>query len=153
MVKLILREHVEYLGERGETVTVAPGYARNYLLPKGLALVATPGNLKQLEQQRRVWADRDAKELSEAEVMAAAISAISLSVTKKAGESGTLYGSVTNAEIGKMLGAKGVEVDRKRIVLDEPIKTLGNYEITIKVHRRVNAKITLDVVGEEETGS
>lgn len=152
MVKLILREHVEYLGERGEIVTVAPGYARNYLLPKGLALAATPGNMKQLQQQRRVWADRDAKELSEAEEMAAAISAVSLSATKKAGDSGTLYGSVTSAEIAEMLAAKGVEVDRRRIILDEAIKSLGTYEITIKVHRKVNAKITLDVVGEEEAG-
>ena len=152
MVKLILREHVEYLGDRGEIVSVAPGYARNYLLPKGLAFAATPGNLKQLEQQRRAWTDRDAKELGEAEAMAARISAVSLTAVKEAGDAGTLYGSVTSAEIAEMLRAKGVEVDRKRIVLAEPIKALGNYEIKIKVHRKVNAQITLDVVGEEEAG-
>ena len=151
MVKLILREHVEHLGDRGEIVRVAPGYARNYLLPKGLALVATPGNLKQLENQRKIWAEKDAKELGEAQEIAARISAVALKATKKAGEAGTLYGSVTTAEIAEMLESQGVEVDRKKIVLAEPIKALGSYEITIKVFRKVEAKIALEVVAEEET--
>jgi large subunit ribosomal protein L9 len=150
MVKLILREHVDHLGDRGEIVSVAPGYARNYLLPKGLALVATPGNLKQLEYQRKIWAEKDAKELGEAQEIAARISAVSLTATKKAGEAGTLYGSVTSAEIAEMLRERGVEVDRKKIVLDEPIKALGSYEITIKVFRKVDAKIALEVLAEEE---
>jgi len=150
MVKVILREHIENLGDRGEIVSVAPGYARNYLLPKKLAFVATPGNLKQLEQERRVWAARNAKEVDEAEALAATINKVELSTVKKAGESGTLYGSVTSAEIAEMLAAKGIEVDRKRIVLGEPIKALGSYRIKVKIHRKVAAEIGLEVVGEEE---
>jgi large subunit ribosomal protein L9 len=151
MVKVILREHVENLGERGEIVSVAPGYARNYLLPKKLAFEATPGNLKQLEQERRVWAARDAKEVGEAEALAATINAVQLSTVKKAGESGTLYGSVTSAEIAEMLAGKGIEVDRKRILLDEPIKALGSYQVKVKIHRKVEAQFALEVVGEEES--
>jgi len=151
MVKVILREHVENLGDRGQIVSVAPGYARNYLLPKKLAFDATPGNLKQLEQERRVWAARDAKEVGEAETLAAAINKVELSTVKKAGESGTLYGSVTTAEIAEMLAGKGIEVDRKRIVLDEPIKALGSYQIKVKIHRKVKAQFALEVLGEEES--
>jgi large subunit ribosomal protein L9 len=151
MVKVILREHVDHLGERGEIVSVAPGYARNFLLPKRLAYVATPGNLKQIEDQRKVWAARDAKEIGEAEALAARIGEIELTAAKKAGESGTLYGSVTNTEIAEMLAGKGIEVDRKRIVLDEPIKALGSYEIKVKIHRKVDGIVKLEVTPEEET--
>ena len=149
-MKVILREHVEHLGDRGEIVTVATGYARNFLLPKKLALEATEGNLKTLEQRRKVWAEHDAQDLKEAQELAARLAQIELSSTKKAGEAGTLYGSVTNAEIAEMLAAKGVELDRKRILLDEPIKAVGSYEIKIKVHPKVEGLIKLDVVAEEE---
>ena len=150
MVKVILREHVEHLGEPGEIVSVAPGYARNFLLPKGLAFTATPGNLKQLEHQRNAWSAREAQEVGEAEALAAKIGEVELSVRKKAGESGTLYGSVTSSEIAEMLAAKGVEVDRRRIVLEEPIKALGEYEIRVKIHRKVDGQLKLEVVPEEE---
>ena len=148
-VKIILRDHVEHLGDRGDIVAVAPGYARNYLLPKGLALVATPGNLKQIQMRRSAWAASEAREVSEAEQAAARISAVELSIAKKAGESGTLYGSVTNVEIAELLAARGIEVDRRKIVLAEPIKAIGEFEITIKVHRKVNARIKLQVTPEE----
>jgi large subunit ribosomal protein L9 len=148
-VKVILREHVDHLGERGEIVSVAPGFARNYLLPKGLALKATPGNLKQIEHQRKIWAAKDAEELTQAEALAASVSALELSATKKAGESGTLYGSVTSSEIAELLAAKGFEFDRKRIVLDEPIKALGSYEVKVKIHRKVEGRVKLEVVAEE----
>jgi large subunit ribosomal protein L9 len=149
-VKVILRENVEHLGERGETVTVAPGYARNYLLPKGLAYKATPGNIKQLEHQHRIWAARDAREAEEAQELADRISAVKLSTAMKAGESGTLYGSVTNSDIADLLKEKGFEIDRRRITLAEPIKTLGEHEIQVKIHKQVEAKVQLEVVAEAE---
>jgi large subunit ribosomal protein L9 len=149
-VKVILRENVDNLGERGETVTVAAGYARNYLLPKGLAYPATPGNLKVIEDQRRVWDARDAREREEAEALAEKFSAVKLAITKKAGESGTLYGSVTNSEIAELLQQQGFEVDRRRIVLAEPIKTLGQHEIQVKIHKNVDAKLQLQVEAEAE---
>jgi large subunit ribosomal protein L9 len=147
-LKIVLREHVEHLGDRGEIVSVAAGYARNYLIPKRLAVEATPGNLKVIEQQRRVFALKEAREVGEAEKMAERLAAIELSVTKKAGESGTLYGSVTTSEIAEMLVSAGVEVDRRRIHLTEPIKSLGDYEIPIKVYRQISGTIKLHVVTE-----
>ena len=147
-VKVVLREHVENLGERGEIVFVATGYARNYLLPKRLAVQATPGNLKVIEQQRRVWAVRDTRELTEAQEFAEKLSAVELKFTKKAGPTGTLYGSVTNAEIAEALAGKGFELDRRRIVLDNPIKSLGEYEIPIKVFRNVQGRIKLSVLSD-----
>ena len=149
-MKVILRENVEHLGERGETVTVAPGYARNYLLPKGLAYKATPGNIKQLEQQRRVWVARDTRETEEAQELADKISAVKLSIAMKAGESGTLYGSVTNSDIADLLKQQGFEIDRRRITLAEPIKTLGEHEIQVKIHKQVEGKLQLEVVAEAE---
>jgi len=150
-VKLILRENVEHLGDRGETVTVAAGYARNYLLPKGLAYRATPGNIKQLEDQRRVWVARDAHEMEEAQALAEKVSAVKLSISKKAGESGTLYGSVTNGDIAELLNEQGFKFDRKRIILAEPIKALGEHEIRVKIHKQVEGKLQLEVVAEAET--
>lgn len=147
-MKVVLREHVDNLGDRGQIVSVAQGYARNYLLPKRLAVEATPGNLKVIEQQRRVWALKEAREVEEAQRMAAQMAEIEISIRKKAGETGTLYGSVTNAEIAEALAAKGLEVDRRRIVLAAPIKAVGSYEIPIKVYRKVTGNIRLEVVGE-----
>jgi len=148
-VKIILREHVEHLGQRGEIANVAAGYARNYLLPKGLAWEATAGNLKQIKDQRRVWADRDAKEILEARELAQTISAISLSVTRKAGASGTLYGSVTNTEIAEMIAAKGVTLNRRRIVLPDPIKSVGIHPIKVRIHPEVIGELSLEVLAED----
>jgi len=148
-MKVVLREHVEHLGERGEIVAVAPGYARNYLFPKRLALEATSGNLKVVEHQKKFWAVKEAKEVGEAEALAAKIGALRLSVVKKAGEGGTLYGSVTNVEIAELLQAKGIEVDRRRIVIAEPIKSVGGFEVAVKLHHRVLGKVQLQVNSEE----
>ena len=148
-MKIVLREHVEHLGERGQIVAVAPGYARNFLFPKRLALEATPGNLKVVEHQSKLWAVRETKEVGEAEALAAKLAAVQLSVVKKAGEGGTLYGSVTNVEVAELLLTKGIEIDRRRIVIAQPIKSLGSFEISVKLHHKVQGKVTLQVDAEE----
>jgi large subunit ribosomal protein L9 len=148
-MKVVLREHVDNLGDRGEIVSVAAGYARNYLIPKRLALPATAGNLKTLEHQRRVWEVKEARELGEAQALADRLGAVELELKKKVGESGTLYGSVTSSEIAELLGARGIAVDRRRIVLGSPIKSVGVHEVPIRIHRKVNARIKLTVTGEE----
>ena len=150
-MKIILREHVDHLGERGEIVSVAPGYARNFLLPKGLAYLATPGNIKQIEHQRRVWTARDSKDQQDAEALAARLAALDLTVTHKAGESGTLYGAVTPVEIAALLDSKGVDIDRRRLELSEPIKAIGEYEIRVRLHPKVRGTVKLQVVAEGQT--
>ena len=147
-MKVILRDHVTNLGERGEIVNVARGYARNYLVPKGLAFEATPGNIRTIELQKKVWEAREVKVVEEAQAFADRLSAVELSVTKKAGESETLYGSVTNAEIADLLSAKGIEIDRRKIHLEEPIKSVGEYTIPVKIHPKVTAEIKLKVAPE-----
>ena len=149
-LKVVLREHVEHLGERGEIVSVAPGYARNYLLPKGLALEATPGNLKTIGHQHRIWAVRGAKELAEAEALAERVGQLTLVVTKKAGETGTLFGSVTTAEIAQLLAVEGDKVDRRRIVSEQAIKSVGSFEVPVKLHSKVTAHVKLEVVAEKQ---
>jgi large subunit ribosomal protein L9 len=141
---------VEHLGERGDIVSVAAGYARNYLLPKRLALPATSGNLRTLEHQHRVWKVKEARETEEARAIADRLDSLRLLIRKKAGESGTLYGSVTSTEITHLLAAKGVEIDRRRIVLNEPIKSLGTHDVTVKLHRQVAGKVQLEVVSEQD---
>lgn len=150
-MKIILREHIDHLGERGEIVTVAPGYARNFLLPKGMAYLATPGNIKQIEHQRRLWAARDMKDQQDAEALASRLAALDLKVTHKAGESGTLYGAVTPVEIAALVTAKGVEVDRRKLEISEPIKSTGEYKIRIRLHPKVIGTFTLQVVAEGKT--
>lgn len=152
-MKVVLSEHVDHLGERGEIVSVAAGYARNYLLPKRLALKATPGNMRMLEQERRVWEFKETREVDDAQAMADRMGDLELSVTKKAGDSGTLYGSVTNVEIAGLMAAKGVEIDRRKIVLHEPVKTLGSHKISIRLHRKVTAEVTLLVASEQGEAS
>jgi len=150
-VKIILREHVDHLGERGEIVTVTPGYARNFLLPKGLAYLATPGNIKQIEHQRRVWAARDMKDQQDAEALAARMAALDLTVTHKAGESGTLYGAVTPVEIAALLVSKGIKIDRRKLEVSEPIKSTGEYEFRVRLHPKVIGTVKLHVVAEGKT--
>ncbi len=147
-VKLILRESVDHLGSPGEIVSVAPGYARNYLLPKGLAFEATPGNLKMLERKRKVWEARSMQEVEQVRQLAARLSALDLTIEKKAGGSRTLFGSVTNVEIAALLAKQGFELDRRQIVLKAPIKSLGNFEISIKLHPKVTGQIQLQVLPE-----
>ncbi|HKQ59688.1 MAG TPA: 50S ribosomal protein L9 [Candidatus Polarisedimenticolaceae bacterium] len=150
-MKIILREHVEHLGERGQVVNVAVGYARNFLLPKALAMEATPGNLKLIEHQRKAWAAKEQHEQADAQALARSIEALQLSVERKAGDTGTLYGSVTNVDVAELLAARGVEVDRRRIQLAEPIKTLGEHEIEIKLHRTTTARVKLNVLASDQS--
>lgn len=149
-MKIILREHVDHLGQRGEIVNVAPGYARNYLLPKGLAYQATPGNIKQLEHQRRLWDSRDMKEQEEADALAKRLEQLELTVVHKAGDSGTLYGSVTSSEVGALLAERGIDVDRRKLEIGDPIKSLGEYEIRVKLHPKVTGRVRLNVLAEEQ---
>lgn len=149
-MKVVLRRDVDNLGDRGQVVNVSPGYARNFLLPKGLAFEATPGNIRTLDLQKKVWDVREAREADDARKLAAHIAGIKLTVAKKAGEGDTLYGSVTSAEIAELLAKEGVEVDRRKIHLAEPIKALGSFTVPIKIHRQVIAEVALQVVAEAE---
>jgi large subunit ribosomal protein L9 len=154
-MKVILTDEIRGLGERGEIVTVKDGYARNYLLPKKLAKEATPGNVAVVEQQRRKWDLLAQEEKQLAEKQAARINGLAIEIEKKVGESGTLYGSVTSHEIADLLEAKGFEVDKRRIELGEPIKSLGDHEVEIRLHREVSAKIRVKVLpeGGEQTAA
>jgi large subunit ribosomal protein L9 len=147
-MKVVLRRDVDNVGDRGQVVTVAEGFARNYLLPKGLALEATAGNLRTVELQKKVWAVREAREADAARKVAGHVAGITLTVTKKAGENDTLYGSVTPQEIADLLKAQGVEIDRRKIQLKEPIKSLGTFQIPLKIHRQVVVPVVLNVVAE-----
>ncbi len=149
-MKVVLRTDVEHLGERGQIVSVSPGFARNYLLPKKLAMEATPGNLRTFELQKKVWIAREAKEVDAARAFAGKLESTRITISKKSGEHDTLYGSVTSSEIAELLAARGIEVDRRKIQLDEPIKTLGTFQVPVKIHRQVTAKVTVQVVTEVE---
>ena len=145
-MQIILQEDVEKLGNRGELVEVAKGYARNFLLPRKLGLEATPGNMKRLEKMRAAFALKEATEKEAAQKIADQLAAVAISQSRKAGENDQLFGSVTSADIADALAAKGFPVDKRKIVLDNPIKTVGEYEIPVKLHREVivNVKLTVE---------
>lgn len=145
-IQIVLQDDVEHLGRCGELVRVKPGYARNYLLPRGLAAVATRGSVAQIEHARAVALKRAAKLSADAQSAAAKLSTVTVEITAKAGESGKLFGSVGAKDIAAALEAKGVEVDRKKIALDEPIKDLGEHDVTIKLGYEVTATIKVTVV-------
>lgn len=147
-MKVVLRQDVDNLGDRGQIVNVASGFARNFLFPKRLALEATPGNLRSVELQKKVWAVREKREAEDARAVAARMAGIKVVISKKAGENDTLYGSVTTQEIADLLKAQGVTVDRRKIHLAVPIKTLGTFEVPVKIHRQVVAPIVVQVVAE-----
>ena len=147
-MKIVLRTDVEKLGRRGEIIQVANGYARNYLLPKELALVVTPGNLKRIEQEREVRQVQEAKEKQDAESFAARLAEISLTVVRKVGESEVLYGSVTSADLCELLEKEGFSVDKRKIILEEPIKSLGIYDVPVKLHPEVTGNFKVWVVKE-----
>jgi large subunit ribosomal protein L9 len=149
-MKVVLRQDVDNLGERGQVVNVKAGYARNFLLPKKLALAATPGNLKTFELHKKVWAAKEAREAEGARAFAARLSGVTITVSKKAGEQDTLYGSVTSSELADLLLGKGFEIDRRKIVLADPIKTLGTHTVQVKIHRHVTADVTVEVVPETD---
>lgn len=147
-MKVILKENVENLGHIGDIVKVAPGYARNYLLPKGLAAEATLKNTKALEHAKRQLEYKKNKVLEQARQLVARIEGLSLTLSHQAGEEGKLFGAVTNMELAEQLKAAGVEIDRKKIVLAEPIKHTGEFTATVKVHPEVNATLKVTVVAE-----
>ncbi|MDH3627490.1 MAG: 50S ribosomal protein L9 [Acidobacteriota bacterium] len=147
-MKVILREHVDNLGVRGEVVSVARGYARNYLIPKQMAWEATPGNMKQVQHQRKQWAAVEVREIEVAQAMVDRLSALKLTTTRKAGESGTLYGSVTNGDIAELLAAEGVTVGRRKLIISSPIKMLGTFEIGVRLHPKLNGAVKLIVDAE-----
>lgn len=147
-MEVILRDHVENVGRRGEVVKVADGYARNYLLPRKLALVATPGNLKQIERERVKLDAKEAEEKGGAEGIAARMAAVVVIITRRVGETGALYGSVTTADIAEALAKAGHETDKRKLGLREPIKALGEYTVPLKLHREVIVQLPVKVVAE-----
>jgi large subunit ribosomal protein L9 len=152
-MEVILRDHVENLGRRGDVVKVADGYARNYLLPRKLALPATPGNLKIVERQRKIADAAEAAEKAGAEALAARLSQAECVMARRVGEHDTLYGSVTAADVAEELAAKGFEIDKRKIQLAEPIKHLGDFSVAIKLHRDVVAQVPVKVTPLAEAGA
>ena len=148
-MRVILMQDVLHTGKRGEVIDVKPGHARNYLIPQGLALQATPGNLQYFEQQRGKIDARHAKEREAAAQISGVMAGIRLSIAKRVGESETLYGSVTATEVAEMLEQKGVSVDRRRIDLEGGIKTLGDHQVRVELHPEVVAEVTVTVTAEE----
>jgi large subunit ribosomal protein L9 len=146
---VILREDVDKLGHRGQMVKVAPGYARNFLLPKRLAVAATDSNKKIVEQERQAGLRREAKEASEAADLGKMVQALTVTIKQKAGENDQLFGSVTSKDIAEGLEAQGYQIDRRKIQLADPIKTLGEFKVPIRLHRDVTVDITVNVVREE----
>jgi large subunit ribosomal protein L9 len=149
-MEVILREDVEKLGTRGQLVKVAPGYARNFLLPKRLAVAATESNKKIVEQERQGHLRKEAKLVSDASELAKMMSGVSVTIKQKSGENNQLFGSVTSKDIAEALEQQGYTIERRKIVLDEPIKTLGEFKVTLRLHKEVPAEITVHVVKEEE---
>ena len=149
-MEVILREDIEKLGSRGQVVKVAPGYARNFLLPQRLAVAATGANKKIVEQEREAYLRREAKVKSEAEDLSKLMGGVQLTIARKAGEEGHLFGSVTAQDIVDALAQKNYTIDRKKIVLDEAIKNTGEYKIPVKLHREVTAEVTLTVTAENQ---
>lgn len=147
-ITILLRDDIDTLGGRGEIVKVKAGYARNYLLPQGLATLATKGNVKQIEQERAALLKKAAVEKATAEAQAAQMGSIALSFERKAGDGGTLFGSVTSMDIADALKEKGFEIDRRRIMLKDPIKETGTYTVKVKLHREVTLEVPVKVTPE-----
>lgn len=149
-MKLLLKEDVSNLGTCGDEVEVKSGYGRNFLIPQGKAILATPKNVKRFSHQRSIVQGKLKKQIKESEDFAAEIGKVSVSIKKKVGEQGKLFGSVTAQNIYELLSEKGIEIDRRKIQLDEPIKALGDYKIPLKLHPKVTAEVNLSVLAEEE---
>jgi len=147
-MEVILREHVDNLGRRGDVVKVAAGYARNYLLPRKLALPVTDANKKQIERERKNAEVRELEEKTQAEAFAKRLAETDISIGRRVGENDTLYGSVTSADIAHALTAKGFEIDKRKITLPEPLKALGEFTVPVKIHREVTAQVKVNVVKE-----
>jgi large subunit ribosomal protein L9 len=149
-MEVILREDLEKLGTRGQLVKVASGYARNFLLPKRLAVAATESNKKIVEQERQAHLRREAKVVGEAGDLAKLMAAVVVTISQKAGENGQLFGSVTTKDIADALEAQGYTIERRKIVLEEPIKSLGEFKVPLRLHPEVTVEIAVNVVKEEE---
>jgi len=145
---VILIDDVFELGKRGTVVRVADGYGRNYLIPKSLAIPATPGNRKMIEQQRLAMAKKEAKYQEEAELLTQELNQLHLMISRKSGETGTLFGSVTSKDIADLLKTTGIQLDRRKIVLNQPIKSIGNYSIELRPHSEVTAELLLSILVE-----
>ena len=148
-MEVILREHVDNLGRRGDVVKVAEGYARNFLLPRKLALAVTEANKRQIERERKVAEAKDAEERQQADAAAARLAAVEIEIARRVGENQTLYGSVTSADIAQALEAKGLTVEKRKIALAEPLKALGEFTVPVKIHRDVTAQVRVKVVPDK----
>ena len=148
-MEIILREDIDKLGERGQVVKVADGYARNYLLPRKLAVAANESNKKIVEQERQAHLRREAKQVSEAQELGKMMAAVSVTIHQKAGENDQLFGSVTANDVAVALEKLGYNIDRKKVHLEEPIKTLGDYKVAVRLHKDVSIDIPVHVVKEE----
>ena len=148
-MEVILREHVDNLGRRGEVVKVAPGFARNYLLPRKLALAVTEGNRKLIERERKMADAREAEDKQTADIVATRLSQTEITIGRRVGETEHLYGSVTSADLAEALAAKGLEIDKRKIQLDEPIKAIGEFTVPVKLHRDVTAQLKVHVVKQD----
>jgi len=150
MMELLLKEDVDNLGVRGDLVKVRPGYGRNYLLPRGLAIQATPGNIKQIEMQRRMLLKKEAADRDHATQQGDLLKDVTLEFARRVGEHGILYGSVTSMDIAEAFAARGYEIDRRKIQLKDPIKEPGEYEVPVKLHREITTNVKVVVKNEEE---
>ncbi|HXS96577.1 MAG TPA: 50S ribosomal protein L9 [Candidatus Limnocylindrales bacterium] len=148
-MEVILREDINNLGSRGDLVKVAPGYARNFLLPKKLAVAATEANRKIVEQERQAHLRKEAKAKGEAEDLSKLMTGVTVTLTQKAGENDQLFGSVTAKDVADALAAKNFTIDRRKVQLDEPIKQLGEYKVPVRLHKDVIAEVTVVVAKEE----
>lgn len=148
-MQIILQEDVEKLGNRGQVVEVKEGYARNFLLPRKLAIEASAGNMKRLEKMRAAFAKKESVERGDAEKLAELLNGVSLEIKRKAGENDHLFGSVTSADVSEALAAQGYTIDKRKIVLADPIKQLGEHQIPIKLHREVTGNVKLTVNKDE----
>ena len=148
MIEVILREDIKTLGRAGEVVRVKPGYARNYLLPQGLAYEATEGNKKRIAAETRVRTVKNQAERTEAERLASTLGGVSLALSGKAGEEGKLFGSITSQDIADALARQGHTIDRRRIELEHPIKTIGEHAVRVRLHPEVHAELRVSVIAE-----
>jgi large subunit ribosomal protein L9 len=149
LVKLVLREDVPKLGHAGEVVSVKPGYARNFLLPQGKAALASEARVKELEHHKRLIAEKVARDLKDLSAARDRLEQLELQVEAQAGEEGRLFGSVTAAQVAELIGEKGIEIDRRKIDLAEPIKEVGEHSVPIRLHREVIANVRLKVTAAE----
>ncbi len=150
-MEVILREHVDNLGRRGDLVKVADGYARNYLLPRKMALLATEGNKKVIAREKVKFDVKEAEEQKVAQAVADRLAAVEVEIARKVGETDALFGSVTNADIADVLAAKGFDIDRRTIQLHDPIKRLGEFEVPVKLHRDVTVTLKVKVTAEAKS--